>query len=93
MDINIATVQIPCEFCGELHDEYAIDGHVCVPHLCSNCWLKVVEKWEQEPKCVECRHCTYIHEYKNCLCEIRKWSMDGDFRYMGCEYFERKTEE
>ena len=93
MSINIVPVQIPCEFCGKLHEEYAIDGHICVPHLCEDCWRSAVEQWMQEPKCIECSHCTYIPEYEHYWCETRQWSMDAEWRAVGCEYFEKYVEE
>lgn len=92
MSINMIPVQIPCEFCGELHEEYAIDGHICVPHLCSDCWRKVIEKWNQTPKCIECQHCTYIHEYESYWCSKRKWPVDKDWHTCGCEYFNKYEE-
>lgn len=93
MSFKMIAVQIPCEFCGKLHEEYAIDGHICVPHLCNDCWRSVVEEWERGPKCTECSHCTYVPEYESYWCEIRKWPMDAEFRAMGCESFEKYTEE
>ena len=42
---QIVTVQIECELCGEMHNEYAIDGHVSKPHFCESCWRKVVNEY------------------------------------------------
>ena len=45
---NVVEVDIPCELCGELHIEYAIDGHISVPHWCESCWKKVVTEYMEE---------------------------------------------
>ena len=45
---QIVEINIPCELCGELHIEHAIDGHVCVPHWCESCWRKVVSEYMEE---------------------------------------------
>lgn len=89
---DIFTVQIPCEFCGKLHDEYCIDGHICVPHLCDDCWRKIVEEWRQTPECIECQHCVYIHEYESYWCNKHNLSIDKNRRSGGCIYFNKYDE-
>ena len=44
--MTIIPVEIPCEICGELHIEHAIDGHLAVPHWCEKCWRDVINEWE-----------------------------------------------
>lgn len=39
---QVVEVNIPCELCGEMHNEYCIDGHVSQPHWCESCWRKVM---------------------------------------------------
>lgn len=69
MSINMIAVQIPCEFCGKLHEEHAIDGHICVPHLCEDCWRSVIREWEcKRSQCLTCSHCRLHEDFGVYIC-------------------------
>lgn len=89
---NIYTVKDPCEFCGKPHYEYCIDGHICVPHICDDCWRKCVGEWAQTSKCIECERCSYIHEYESYWCNEYKMPIDKDWHTGGCRYFNEYSE-
>ena len=91
--IEMHKVIIPCSLCGEDYIDYMIDGHITYPHICETCLRSILKQWEQSPKCVECRHCTYIHEYEQHWCEALQFPVDIEFRSGGCVTYEKKEEE
>ena len=46
--VKISEEAIPCEFCGKIHMEMVIDGHISQPHLCNDCWCEMIERWKNE---------------------------------------------
>lgn len=45
---TIIPVKIDCAFCGKEHYELVIEGHISQPHLCEDCWRKIMKEIEFE---------------------------------------------
>lgn len=35
-------IEIPCDICGELYKTLVVEGHITYPHICSECFKKIL---------------------------------------------------
>ena len=47
-------IEIPCDICGELYKTLVVEGHISYPHICSECFKKILlEDADKKGECYD----------------------------------------